>query len=63
MPSSTSAVIAFGLGQFDQLDRVVELPLDRARRADRLFQPPPLAHDFLRRLGIVPERRVLDLAR
>ena len=32
-----------------------------ADRADRFLQPPPLAHDFLRRLGIVPQRRILDL--
>ena len=34
--------------------------LDRAGGADRLVEPAALAHHLLRRLGIVPQRRVLD---
>ena len=53
-------VVAFGLGHLDELDGVGQLALDRPGRADRLFEPAALAHDLLRRLGIVPQRRVLD---
>src|SRR3546814_886482 len=35
--------------------------LFRSRRADRLVEPAAFAHDLLRRLGVVPKRRVLDL--
>ena len=53
--------IPLGFGHLHQLDRIGELLLDRASRADRLVEPSPLAHHFLRRLGIVPQRLVLDL--
>ena len=53
-------LVALGLGHLDQLDGVVELALDRARRGDRLVEPAALAHHLLRGLGIVPQRRVLD---
>ena len=54
-------VVAFRLGKLHQLGSVGELALERPRRADRLFEPAPLAHHVLRRLGIVPQRRVFDL--
>ena len=53
-------VVALRLGHLDQLDGVGQLALDLARRPDRLVQPAPLAHHFLRRLGIVPQARLLD---
>jgi len=53
--------VAFGLGHLEELGRVGKLPLDRPGRADRLLQPPPLAHDVLGVLGVVPQRRVFDL--
>ena len=53
--------IALQLRQLHQLDRVAELALDRPGRVDGLLEPPTLAHHLLRRLGIVPERRVLNL--
>ena len=55
------ALVALGVGHLHQLDRVGQLALDRARRAHRSVEPLALAHHFLRRLGIVPQRRVLDL--
>ena len=49
------------LGHFDQFARVGELALERLGRADRLLEAAALAHYVLRRLGIVPQRRILDL--
>ena len=53
--------IAFRLGHFDQLGGVGQLAFERLGRADCLLQAAALTHDFLRRLGIVPQRRILDL--
>ena len=53
-------LVALALGELDQFDRVGELALDRARRGDRLLEPAAFAHNLLRRLGIVPQRRILD---
>ena len=55
------AAVALGLGHLHQLDGVGELLLDRPGGADRLVEPAALAHHHLRRLGIVPQARVLDL--
>ena len=57
----TTAVIAFGLAQFDQLDRVVEFALDALIAVDRVFEPGALAHHRLRGVGVVPELGVLGL--
>ena len=54
-------LIAFHFGEFDQLGGVGAFTFDRARRGDCRIEPLPLAHHFLRRLGAVPQRRVLDL--
>ena len=54
-------LVALGLGHLDQLGGVAQLALDRLGRVDRLVEPAALAHHFLRRLGIVPQRRLLDL--
>ena len=54
-------LVALGFGHLHQLGGVGELLLDRAGGADRLVQPPPLAHHHLRRPGVVPQFRVLDL--
>src|SRR3546814_13669831 len=59
--SSDLRFVALHLGQLDQFGGVVALFLDRARRGHRLVEPATLAHHLLRRLGIVPQRRVLDL--
>ena len=54
-------VVAFKLRHLDQFDRVLEVGFDLARRRDGFLQSATLAHHFLRRLGIVPQRRILDL--
>jgi hypothetical protein len=54
-------VVALHLGQLDQFDRVLELRLDLARRSDCLLEAPALAHHLLRRLRVIPQRRILDL--
>ena len=53
--------LALGLAQLDQLEGVGELPLDPAITADRLVEPGALAHQRLRRRGIIPEARILGL--
>ena len=53
--------VAFRLGHGDQLDRVLQFAFDLAGGADRFFQALALAHDLLRRLGVIPQRRILDL--
>ncbi len=53
--------VAFRLGKLDQLGGVGELALDRARRRNRLVEPPALAHHVLRLLGIIPQAGILDL--
>lgn len=59
-PLGHGLVIALGLAQFDEFDRIGHFLADLVDRADRLFQPPPLAHHLFCRFGIVPQRRVLD---
>jgi len=53
--------VTLGLGHLEKLDIVVQLLLDGPGGADRLLQPATLAHHLLRRLGVIPQRRVLDL--
>ena len=53
--------VALGLGHLHQLGGVGQLLLDRPGGGDRLVEAPALAHHHLRRLGIVPQFRVLDL--
>jgi hypothetical protein len=55
------ALVALGLAQFDELDRVAVVLLDALIPADQIFQPAALARDLLRRLGVVPEIGRLDL--
>ena len=52
-------VVALGLAQLDQLDRLIDLAFDAAIAFDRAVEPGALAQQFLRRLRIVPQRRVL----
>ena len=51
-------LVAFGFGKFDQLDGAGQLVLDAAGGGDRFIELAPLAHQFLRGLRIVPQRRV-----
>jgi hypothetical protein len=53
--------VALAVGELHQLQCIGELTLDRAGRPYRMLQPLALAHHLLRRLGIVPQRRLLDL--
>ena len=53
--------VALLLAEFDQRRRVVELALDLGLRAEPVLQHRALAHQLLRRLGIVPEVRVFGL--
>jgi hypothetical protein len=52
-------LVTLHFGKFDQLGGVRHLLFNGAHRAHGLVQPPPLAHHLLRRLGVVPKRRVL----
>jgi hypothetical protein len=55
------ALVAFGLAQLDELDRVAIILLDALVAADQVLEAGALAGYFLRRLGIIPESRVFDL--
>ena len=52
--------ILFHLTQFDQLNIVAEIGLDGLIGLDGIDQQLPLAHQFLRVFGIVPQVGVLD---
>ncbi len=54
-------VVAFHLAEFDQLDIVFKLLLERLDAIDAVIQLLALAHQFLRFGGIVPEGRILCL--
>ena len=47
--------IAFHLAELDQRPRVVELAIDLGERPQPVLEHRALAHDLLRRLGVVPE--------
>ena len=51
-------VLAFA--QFDQRDRVIEIAIELRKRSETVLKLVAFAHDFLRGVGIGPERRVLD---
>ena len=55
--------VALGLAELDQLERFVDLALDPPVAVDRLVEPGALAQQLLRRGRIVPQLRVLGLAR
>jgi hypothetical protein len=55
------AVIALGLAQFDELDRVGVILLDAFVAADEVVEPAALAGELLRRLRIIPECGVFSL--
>jgi hypothetical protein len=46
--------VALALGELDQFGRLRQLALEAAGSADRFLEPPPFAHEILRRLRIVP---------
>ncbi len=53
-------LVALGVGQLGELDRVGELALQLLHPADLVGQARALAHQRLGRVGVVPEGRVLD---
>jgi hypothetical protein len=53
-------LVALGLRELDQPQRVLELALDLAVALDAALQPRALAQQRLRRRGLLPEVRVLD---
>ena len=53
-------LFAFGLGHLDQLDIVREPLVEVGIGVERGLQRLAFAHDLLRALGVVPQRRVLD---
>jgi hypothetical protein len=53
------ALVAFGLGQLDQLERLLVLTLQRAVGSDRLVEMRAFAQEPLRLVGVVPELRIL----
>ena len=52
--------VAFGFGDFDEAGIVLQLAFDLAGGGHRLIETTAFAHHFLRGLGIIPQRRVLD---
>lgn len=54
-------IVAFHLAEFDQLDIVLELLLQRLDAVDAVIQLLAFAHQLLGFGGIVPEGRVLCL--
>ena len=58
-PLGHHRLVALGLGHADQLDRVGDLGFQLAHRLDARGELVPLAHQLLRRRGVVPEVRVL----
>ena len=50
-----SRLVAFGLSEFDQGPRVIEIALDLHKRAQPVFQHRALAHHLLGEIGIGPE--------
>jgi hypothetical protein len=55
-------VVALGLGQLDELDRVLVALLDAPIAANQVFEPVALADQLLRRRRIVPELGILGPA-
>jgi hypothetical protein len=53
-------LVALGLRELDQPQRVLELALDIAVALDAALEPRALAQQRLRRRGLLPEVRVLD---
>ena len=50
--------VGFRLAELDERDRILELGLETRERSKPFFELGALAHDFLRRLGIVPKVRI-----
>ena len=53
-------LVALGLRELDQAQRVLELALDLAIALDAALEPRALAQQALRRRGLIPEVRILD---
>ena len=53
-------LVALGLRELDQAQRVLELALDLAVALDAALQPRALAQQRLRRRGLLPKVRVLN---
>ncbi len=54
--------VALGLAELDQRHGILEVLLEAPDSAGLVLERVPLAHDLLRRLGVVPEVRVLGLS-
>ena len=54
-------LVALGLAELDEAELIVELALDAAVAGDRVVELGALTQQRLRRLGLVPELRVLGL--
>jgi hypothetical protein len=52
-------LIAFGVGEFDEAERIVEFALELQVAVDGAVEPVPFAQDALRLLRVIPEVRVL----
>jgi len=48
-------LVAFGLSEFDQGSRVIEIALDFRKRAQSVFQHRAFAHHLLGEIGIGPK--------
>jgi hypothetical protein len=53
-------LVALGLRELDQAQRILELALDLAVALDAALEARALAQQRLRRRGLLPEVRVLD---
>jgi hypothetical protein len=54
-------IVALGLAELDQLDRVFDLALDAAIALNRPFEAGALAQDLLRLGGVIPELGIFRL--
>jgi hypothetical protein len=54
-------LVAFGLAQRDQFQRLLDFAFDAPVALDRPVESGALAQDRLRRAGIIPQARVLRL--
>ena len=52
-------VVTFGFGQFDKIEIVRKVALESAIAGDGIVEAGALAHELLRRLGVVPQLGVL----
>ena len=56
------ASVAFRFGELEQLARLAQTGTQPIERADDGLEPGPLPTEFLRAIGVAPDRGILELA-